>query len=86
MSTSRGPRTESDWRPRAGREALLARAELLAAVRRFFAERQVLEVETPALSRFAVTDVHLTSFATRYQGPGAAAGRRLHLATSPSWP
>ncbi|MDX1384446.1 MAG: elongation factor P--(R)-beta-lysine ligase [Thermoanaerobaculia bacterium] len=83
MSTSRGPRTEGDWRPRAGREALLARAELLAAVRRFFAARRVLEVETPALGRYAVTDVHLTGFATRYQGPGAGEGRRLHLATSP---
>ena len=35
------------------------RAELLSQIRRFFADRQVLEVETPALSQAASSEVHL---------------------------
>ncbi len=37
---------------------------MLAAIRQFFAERQVLEVETPILSRSASTDAHLEPVAT----------------------
>ena len=60
------------WRPSASVAALRARADLLHRIRAFFGSRGVLEVETPALSRRAVTDVHLASFSTTYDGPGAA--------------
>ena len=45
----------------------------------------MLEVETPLLGSSPVTDVHLASFATDYEGPGVADGEgaTLHLATSP---
>ena len=49
----------TDWRPATAREALAARASLLAYVRAFFAERHILEVETPCLARFGVTDLHI---------------------------
>ena len=75
----------SDWRPSAGIEALRRRAELLATLRRFFAERGVMEVETPALSARGATDPHLDSFHTRYKGPGAASGRDVYLQTSPEF-
>ncbi|MEE2778028.1 MAG: EF-P lysine aminoacylase EpmA [Acidobacteriota bacterium] len=81
MSTSRGPRT--DWRPNASLEAAKARAQLLASVRDFFRERQVLEVETPLLGAAPVTDVHLDSFATTYSGPGETDGLPYYLSTSP---
>jgi lysyl-tRNA synthetase class 2 len=55
-------------------------------VRTFFAERGVLEVETPILSSAAATDPHLASLLTRYTGPGAATGQALHLHTSPEFP
>lgn len=49
----------TDWRPATAREALAARASLLAHVRAFFAERDILEVETPCLARYGVTDLHI---------------------------
>ncbi len=75
-----------DWRPQAGLETLRLRAGLLASVRAFFVARGVLEVDTPALSSAAVTDPHLSCFATRYTGPGAGQGRTLYLHTSPEFP
>ncbi len=49
----------TDWRPATAREALAARASLLAHIRAFFAQRDVLEVETPCLARHGVTDLHI---------------------------
>ncbi len=76
---------ESDWRPTATVEALRLRAQILERLRRFFADRNVLEVETPVLSSGATTDPRLASFRTLYVGPGAAGGRRLYLQTSPEF-
>ncbi|MCW8829073.1 MAG: EF-P lysine aminoacylase EpmA [Gammaproteobacteria bacterium] len=75
-----------DWQPVAPLENLRRRARLLQRIRAFFAERGVMEVETPALSRAAITDPHLQSFAARYSGPGHAAGLPLYLHTSPEFP
>ncbi len=61
------------------RERLVARAQLLAHCRRFFAHRNVLEVETPLLSQAAVTDPHLDSLQTRIAGHAPT----FYLQTSP---
>ncbi|MCX7036778.1 MAG: EF-P lysine aminoacylase EpmA [Proteobacteria bacterium] len=50
-----------DWQPTATRQALAARAALLQQVRDFFADRAVLEVETPALAAAAATDPQIHS-------------------------
>jgi lysyl-tRNA synthetase class 2 len=50
------------WRPTASWSHQRLRAELLAKVRHFFAERQVLEVETPLLAAAPVTDPHIETF------------------------
>jgi lysyl-tRNA synthetase class 2 len=50
------------WRPSATLENLQARAGLLARLRAFFADRQVLEVETPLLVQSTVTDPHIDSW------------------------
>ncbi len=50
-----------DWRPTASRTALERRAQMLARTRRFFADRQVLEVDTPLVVNSPVTDVHIHS-------------------------
>ncbi|HEX4481734.1 MAG TPA: EF-P lysine aminoacylase EpmA [Rudaea sp.] len=53
------------------RAALQRRADLYALIRRFFAERDVLEVETPMLSSGANTDPNIQSFSTRFSGRDA---------------
>jgi lysyl-tRNA synthetase class 2 len=74
-----------DWRPTASMEMLRLRAEILAKIRVFFAEREVLEVETPLLASAPVTDLHLQALSCRYRGPGADGGRDLFLQTSPEF-
>lgn len=73
------------WLPTAPVENLLKRAALLAEIRRFFADRGILEVETPALSQATVTDVHLVPFNTNYVGPGVSHGKTLWMMTSPEY-
>jgi lysyl-tRNA synthetase class 2 len=70
----------ADWRPTAGRDALALRARLLATVRAFFAERGVLEVETPTLSQGATTDPQIDSLHAAVRGAG-----RRYLHTSPEF-
>jgi lysyl-tRNA synthetase class 2 len=50
-----------DWLPAASLDTLHERARILACARRYFADTGALEVETPALVRAAVPDVHLES-------------------------
>ena len=52
----------SDWRPTGDAKTLRARAGLLATIREFFSERGVLEVDTPLLSQFGVTDPNIELF------------------------
>ena len=51
----------SDWRPSASIEHLKQRAELLAQARAFFAERDVIEVQTPVLAKHSVTEPDVQS-------------------------
>lgn len=73
------------WRPRCTPAQLRARADLYAAIRRFFAARDVLEVDTPLLGATAACDPALASLSTCYTGPGAPGGHRLYLQTSPEF-
>ncbi|QBH95201.1 elongation factor P--(R)-beta-lysine ligase [Limnobaculum zhutongyuii] len=75
----------ASWQPSASIAKLLKRAKIVSEIRRFFSERGVLEVETPAMSQATVTDIHLFPFQTRFVGPGAADGMTLFLMTSPEF-
>jgi elongation factor P--(R)-beta-lysine ligase len=69
------------WQPGASLAALETRAAMLGRARRFFAQRSVLEVETPILSAAAVSDPQLQSLHT--QVAGIATPR--YLQTSPEY-
>ena len=76
----------SDWRPTANPEALRLRARLNAAMRAFFDERGVLEVETPVLSAAGNTEPNIASFATRFSGRTDGGPATRWLRTSPEYP
>lgn len=66
----------SEWRPSASIEHLQQRAGLLAQARAFFAQRQVVEVQTPVLASHSVTEPDVQSV----QVPGYG-----YLQTSPEY-
>ena len=76
----------NDWQPGAPLDNLRRRAHIIDGIRRFFAERQVLEVDTPTLSSAAVSDPHLFPFATDYVPEGGGTAQTLYLHTSPEYP
>lgn len=76
---------KTEWKPSASIQNLLKRAKTMAEIRQFFADRGVLEVETPALSEFSVTDIHLSTFQTDFLSPFSSETRLLHLITSPEY-
>jgi lysyl-tRNA synthetase class 2 len=49
------------WRPSASIALLRQRAGFLSRIREFFNQRGYLEVETPAMARFGITDVYLAN-------------------------
>lgn len=68
------------WQPQGDQDSRIARATLLRTIREFFYQRDVLEVETPALSQSANTDPFINSFPVT----GEQGLRYLH--TSPEYP
>ncbi|WP_315386900.1 EF-P lysine aminoacylase EpmA [uncultured Stenotrophomonas sp.] len=66
--------------------ALRQRAALNALIRSFFAERNVLEVETPILSAAGNTEPNIDSFHTRFSGHVDAGTAQRWLRTSPEYP
>lgn len=78
------------WRPSASIETLRERALLLRRIRTFFEAREVLEVETPVLSRGATVDPQIDSFATHggrwlQTSPEFAMKRLLAAGSGPIW-
>ena len=72
-----------NWQPSCDRALLVQRAKLLATIRAFFNERQVLEVETPLLGITTGTDPQLDFFSTQFQS--GAESQTLYLQTSPEF-
>ena len=77
--------TKNTWQPTTTLSMLRCRAKLLANIRQFFAERNVLEVETPLLNQTTVTDPHLHSFQTQYCFDHSEQQQTLYLQTSPEF-
>jgi elongation factor P--(R)-beta-lysine ligase len=70
-----------DWKPTAQRTMLQLRGALLAHARHFFADRGVLEVDTPIVVNAPVTDVHIHSARVQF----ADDPRPFFLHTSPEY-
>ena len=70
----------ADWRPGADIRVLRLRALLLARLREWFADADVLEVDTPVISAAGATDPALGSLAT------TVSDRSFYLHTSPEFP
>jgi lysyl-tRNA synthetase class 2 len=82
------PMTPPWWRPdrlAARRANLEARARILTAVRAFFAARDYVEVDTPALQVSPGLEPHLKAFATVLHDPRDRGERRRFLHTSPEF-
>ncbi len=70
------------WQPSAGPEVARTRAKMLERVRRYFKDCDVLEVDTPALSLFAVSDTQIESLEVT---DSLVCRHPLYLATSPEF-
>ena len=71
--------TANQWSPSASIDTLRQRAKMMEAIRAFFATRGVLEVETPVMAHFGVTDRYLNNIEATFQGDVYA------LQTSPEY-
>ncbi|MBT6277089.1 MAG: EF-P lysine aminoacylase GenX [Chromatiales bacterium] len=75
--------TTGAWRAGASKRVLLARAQLLSRIRAFFVDRGLLEVETPSLAGYPVTDPHIECIKANVAMGGAR--RTLYLQSSPEY-
>ena len=55
----------TDWQPTASLEMLKTKARLLSKLRAFFAEKDILEVQTPVLSQAGNTEPSIETFVTQ---------------------
>jgi lysyl-tRNA synthetase class 2 len=62
---------------------LQERSTFIRAIRSFFYQREVMEVETPVLSTATTTDPHIDPFTTVSQGRDGEGPERLYLQSSP---
>ena len=72
-----------NWQPGASLATLRQRAKILSTVRKFFADRDILEIETPLLYSATATDVHLTSLTTKLSN--LIESKTYFLQTSPEF-
>lgn len=57
-----------NWQPSATLDSLRQRAAFLSKIRAFFNTRGYLEVETPIMAQFGVTDVYLANIKAMFRG------------------
>ncbi|RUO24108.1 elongation factor P lysine(34) lysyltransferase [Aliidiomarina minuta] len=75
----------TDWKPSADIAMMRKRSLMQQTIRNFFAERGVMEVETPLLGRAGVTDPYLANATTCLRGPGLPQATEFCLQTSPEY-
>lgn len=75
----------NQWQPSAEILTLRERAKMLAAVRAFFAEHGVMEVDTHCLSQAAVSDPFIDSLEVVFSTHPGAEEQRYYLQSSPEY-
>lgn len=73
------------WQPTASIDVLRERAAIIRSIRSFFEKRNVLELETPCLSRHTITDPHIDAMSTKHSLQGSVNSTQLYLQTSPEY-
>ncbi len=71
--------TETLWQPSAAIDTLRERAQLLQRIRAFFIERHYLEVETPVMAHYGVSDPYLVNIKAHFRNTP------YYLQTSPEY-
>lgn len=75
----------SEWQPTASLETLKTKARLLSKLRAFFAEKEILEVQTPVLSQAGNTEPTIESFIIQEHENAAHKIQPSFLNTSPEF-
>jgi|TARA_B110001469_G_scaffold34711_1_gene34955 lysyl-tRNA synthetase class 2 len=77
------------WQPSADIEQLQLRARVISQIRAFFAARNLLEVDTPVMSHYGVSDPHIDSIAAGYATHGDLSDQPMtqpmYLMSSPEY-
>ena len=71
----------TDWRPTSAADVATERSTILRRLRDYFDETNTLEVDTPALSPYAVSDIQIESLEAR----SSLSASPLYLCTSPEF-
>lgn len=64
---------------------LTVRANFLRAIREYFFQQGLIEVDTPILSQYGNPEPALLNFVTTYHGPGELYLKNLYMITSPEY-
>lgn len=75
---------QNSWRPSASIETLHKRAAMIQSIRQFFYRRNILEVETPHLSRHTITDPYIETMHTAHSY-ASGDSMTLYLQSSPEY-
>ncbi|CAL4325546.1 elongation factor P--(R)-beta-lysine ligase [Buchnera aphidicola] len=73
------------WFPNTSIDILIKRSLIISKIRNFFSKLSVLEVETPILNKYPVTDPNLSQFVSTYFLPNKEKKYDLWLSTSPEY-
>ena len=74
--------SDNSWQPSASLKVIKKRASLLKQIRAFMDTREIIEVDTPILSHFGISDPYIQSMATSIATESDA---KLYLQSSPEF-
>ena len=73
------------WQPSADINQLKQRARVISQIRAFFSARDLLEVDTPIMSHYGVSDPHIDTIPVAFTQDGAFQCQPMHLMSSPEY-